>query len=184
MKLLPPPGPERRRQLTWLTVLVVVVGTLAWYQLGRTSPADTKPVASNPRAPQSGPAGVATLPEPVRLSALQPEGEPPASNRNLFRFGVHPPPPAPPASKVPVGPPPPPPPPPGPPPIALKFLGVIERPDVGRVAMLKDPASGAVFQALEGQIVDGRYRLEKIGQESVVVSYVDGTGRRTIGMGS
>ena len=29
MNLLPPPGPERRRQLTWLLILVMVVGALA-----------------------------------------------------------------------------------------------------------------------------------------------------------
>ena len=35
MKLLPPPGPERRRQLMWLGLLAVVVAALAWYQFGR-----------------------------------------------------------------------------------------------------------------------------------------------------
>jgi hypothetical protein len=59
----------------------------------------------------------------------------------------------------------------------------MERPDVGKVAILKDPGSGAVFQALEGQIVDGRYRVVRIGQESVVLCYVDGTGQRTIPIG-
>ena len=48
---------------------------------------------------------------------------------------------------------------------------------------LKDPDSGAVFQALEGQIVDGRYRVVKIGLTSVIVSYIDGSGQRTLSTG-
>ena len=59
----------------------------------------------------------------------------------------------------------------------------MERPDVGRVVALKDPDSGAVFQALEGQIVDGRYRVVKIGLTSVIVSYIDGSGQRTLSTG-
>ena len=47
---------------------------------------------------------------------------------------------------------------------------------------LKDPAGNAVFQAFEGDVVDGRYRIVKVGSQSVVVSYVDGSGQRTIGM--
>jgi len=188
VKLLPPPGPDRRRQLTRLLVLIVIVGALTWYQFGRSGPADNKPASSNAKATATGSAGPPVLPEPVKLSALAPEGEPPASNRNLFRFGVHPPPPPPPGSSSAAGraamlPPPTPTPPPGPPPIDLKFLALMDRPDVGKVATLKDPATGALFQALEGQIVDGRYRLVRIGLESVVVSYVDGSGQRTIKLG-
>lgn len=183
MKLLPPPGPERRRQFTWLTVLVVVIGALAWYRFGGgMAPAETRPTASNPKAGGQATPGPALLPEPVKLSELASEGESPAAGRNLFRFGVKPPPPAPPqAAAPPPGPPPgPPPPPPGPPPIQIKFLGTMERPDVGVVVALKDPVTGAVFQALEGQIVDGRYRVVKIGKTSAILSYVDGTGQRTI----
>ena len=32
----------------------------------------------------------------------------------------------------------------------------------------------------EGEIIDGRYRLVRIGVESVVMEYVDGRGRTTI----
>ena len=48
---------------------------------------------------------------------------------------------------------------------------------------LKDPVSNALFQAFEGDIVDGRYRVVKVGDRSVVLSYVDGTGTRTISLG-
>ncbi len=44
-------------------------------------------------------------------------------------------------------------------------------------------ANGTVFQAFEGDVVDGRYRVIKIGVQSVVVSYVDGSGQRTIPLG-
>jgi hypothetical protein len=184
MKLLPPPGPERRRQLSWLGLLAVVVAALAWYQFGRgPEPAATRPVASNPKAGATNAPGQGVLPEPVKLTDLASEGDTPSPGRNLFRFGVKPTPPPPPVVQLPPGPPPPPPPPPGPPPIKLRCLGTMERPDVGRVVALKDPDSGAVFQALEGQIVDGRYRVVKIGLTSVVVSYIDGSGQRTLSFG-
>jgi hypothetical protein len=185
VKLLPPPGPERRRQLFWLFLLLVVVGALGYYEFGQPpAPAEARPAASNSRASGQGQAGATVLPDPVKLAALEASEDEPEAGRNLFRFGVKPPPPTPPGPPPkPAGPPPPPPPPPGPPPIALKYLGWVDRPDIGRVATLKDPATGALFQALEGQIVDGRYRVVKIGHESIVVSYVDGTGQRTIGVG-
>jgi hypothetical protein len=51
------------------------------------------------------------------------------------------------------------------------------------IATLKDRSTNALYQAVEGDIVDGRYRVVKIGVESVVVSYVDGTGLRTLALG-
>ena len=75
----------------------------------------------------------------------------------------------------PVGPPP-------PPPIPLKFIGVIEGvPGVGKVAAFSDCRS--TMRGGEGDIIDGRYRLVRIGIESVVMEYVDGRGRTTIRMG-
>jgi hypothetical protein len=186
MKLLPPPGPERRRQLTWLGLLAIVVAALAWYQFGRApEPAAARPAASNPKAGGTNTPGQGVLPEPVKLGDLASEGDAPSAGRNLFRFGVKPTPAPPPVVLPPPqqGPPPSPSPPPGPPAIRLRCLGTMERPDVGRVVALKDPDSGAVFQALEGQIVDGRYRVVKIGLTSVIVSYIDGSGQRTLSTG-
>ena len=48
-----------------------------------------------------------------------------------------------------------------------------------RLVTLKDK-SGAVFQAFEDQIVDGRYRLVKVGTQSVVVAHLDGSNPRTL----
>lgn len=58
-------------------------------------------------------------------------------------------------------------------------------PDSGKVMVtLKDPVSGAIFQAFEGDVVDGRYRVVKVGLQSVVLAYPDGSGQRTIALGS
>ena len=48
---------------------------------------------------------------------------------------------------------------------------------------LKDPATSMVFQAFEGDIVDGRYRVIKVGLQSVTLSYVDGSGTRLLSLG-
>jgi len=33
-------------------------------------------------------------------------------------------------------------------------------------------------------VLDGQYKILKVGLQSVIVSYVDGQGQRTIGLGS
>jgi hypothetical protein len=180
---LPPSGPQRRRQIVLLAVFVPVAVGLLWYEL-KPVPAATKPPASNTQTRTTG--ASAKLPDPVKLGALDPVPDEPTEGRNLFKFGEHPPPPRPPQPAYVAPPPPPPgppPPPPGPPPIAIKFTGRYAMPDGKVMVQLKDPQSGATFMAGEGQIVDGRYRLLKIGLESVVMAYLDGTGQRTIGYG-
>jgi hypothetical protein len=70
---------------------------------------------------------------------------------------------------------------PPPPPITLKFIGFMEGvPDKGKVAAFSDCRS--TMSGREGDIIDGRYRLVRIGVESVVLEYVDGRGRTTIRM--
>ncbi len=74
---------------------------------------------------------------------------------------------------VPTGPPP-------PPPIPLKFIGVIdERADAPRVAVLSD-GRGTVVYGKEGDILEGRYRVLRIGADSAELAYLDGRGRQTI----
>jgi hypothetical protein len=68
--------------------------------------------------------------------------------------------------------------PPPPPPIAMKYIGVLETAQ-GRVAVFRE-TSGDIVNGKEGDIIDGRYRLLKIGVESADVAYVDGRGRQTI----
>jgi hypothetical protein len=66
------------------------------------------------------------------------------------------------------------------PPIALKFIGIIESPTHARkIAVLSD-GRNPPFQGEEGAIIEGRYRILKIGVESIELAYVDGRGRQTI----
>lgn len=117
-----------------------------------------------------------------KLTAARSEPAPAA--RNLFRFQPKAPPPPPPGytppqpvALVPAVPPPPPP----PPPIPLKLIGIIDGARGGKIAVLTDNASrGDTFYGQEGDVIDGRYRIVKIGVESVDMEYVDGRGRQPI----
>ena len=185
MRLLPPAGPQRRRQIVVLCVALPAALGLLWYELRPApAPATAKPPASNTQT-RAGAQTQMKLPDPVKLGSLEPVPDEPTEGRNLFRFGEHPPPPRPPQPAYvpppqPVGPPPPP---PGPPPIPIKATGRYSMPDGKIMVQLRDPQSGATFIAGEGQIVDGRYRVLKIGLESVVMAYLDGTGQRTLEIG-
>lgn len=71
----------------------------------------------------------------------------------------------------------------GPPPlpaIPLRFIGLVEAPtQAGRVAIMSD-GKGNVFYGKEGDTIEGRYRMLKIGADVVELAYVDGRGRQTI----
>ena len=183
MKLLPPPGPERRRQLTRLGIVLLGLTIVAWYQWPQAAPVAP---ASNTPAGQSAPAAQAyTLPEPVRLGDL--DQAPPATEvgRNPFTFGMRPVPVQQVARTMPAISPVVAPVPQGPPPIGLRLAGMMVAPDSTRTMVtLKDPGTGTLFHAFEGDVVDGRYKVVKVGAQSVVVSYVDGSGLRTLGLGN
>jgi hypothetical protein len=148
------------------------------------TPAGTNAGRSNGR---SAPTTAAANGTPVadlkldRLKADPSDLEPPTRNPFQFKPKAAPPAPrtqasaAPPpvviAPPVPQGPPP-------PPPIALKYIGVLETAQ-GRVAIFRD-SGGDIVNGREGDIIDGRYRLLKIGVESADLAYVDGRGRQTI----
>jgi hypothetical protein len=158
-------------------VLVVVV-------LARRSetPAGRAPAPSNSRRARAADANT-TPPADVKLELLKtaPSGLEP-STRNPFQFKPKAPPPAPVpaaiAAPIVVAPPPVPQGPPPPPPIALKYIGVLDTAQ-GRVAVFRDNG-GDIVNGKEGDIIDGRYRLLKIGVESADLAYVDGRGRQTI----
>ena len=62
----------------------------------------------------------------------------------------------------------------------MKFVGLVESTDASeRVAVLSD-SKGNVFYGKEGDIIDGRYRVLKIGVESAELAYVDGRGRQAM----
>ncbi len=71
--------------------------------------------------------------------------------------------------------------PPPPPRIPLKFIGLVSSAEdrtVGRLAILSD--ARGVYYGREGEIIEGRYRILKIGVESIDLAYLDGRGRQTI----
>ena len=57
---------------------------------------------------------------------------------------------------------------------------MIESPEKAqKIAVLTD-GRGAPFYGKEGEVVEGRYRILKIGVESIEIAYADGRGRQTI----
>jgi hypothetical protein len=123
--------------------------------------------------------------QPLKLAVLTAErSEPSGTARNPFRFQpkvVAPPPRplAPPteavtrpvAAPAPAGPPP-------PPPIPLKFIALVERANGVKWAVLSD--GKVTMYGKDGDNIDGRYRIVKIGAESIEVTYIDGRGRQVI----
>jgi hypothetical protein len=176
-----------RRQVWLLGLLLAVLAVVAYRAWTATSasPAQTSNEASAAASATSRSGGQATPQPPaapdVRLEALDgTRPKPGGGDRNLFRFkpkAAPPPPPQrppPPVAPVPTGPPPPPP----VPPIPLKFIGTLER-NGQKIAILSD-TTGHVSYGPEGATIDGRYRIIRIGAESIELAYVDGRGRQTI----
>lgn len=176
-----------RRQLVLLAVLGVAAVAALMYAFGGDGPAEPGGAPSN-RAGQ----GTGALPEvPVvdlRLERLHQERAAlPDVTRDPFRFRAGMAPPTPerdavdraPAPRPPAFTPPPAPTgPPPPPPIPIKFFGlVVLRGE--RVATFSD-TRGNTFYGREGDIIEGRYRVLRIGTDSVDVAYLDGRGRQTI----
>jgi hypothetical protein len=165
-----------------LALAVVLAMAVQWWS---TNPATPAPAASNARRPSAKtPETVEPSDLVVRLDELKVQRtDAEGTDRNPFRFKPKPPPPPPPAPPVaqrpaqPDGPPvnqgPPP-----PPPIPLKFIGTVEPKPGDKVAAFSD--CRYTFRGREGEVIDGRYRLVRIGVESVVMEYVDGRGRTTI----
>jgi hypothetical protein len=176
---------ERSRQLVLggLVVALILVLVKVWPGTSASPPASSNRAAT-PSAPRAQAGAAEPGPPGVHLQTLnddRPRPEP--AERNLFRFRTKAP--APPLSPVaaqvqpavpavPSGPPPPPP----LAPITLKFIGLIG-PDNAKIAILSD-GQNPPFLGKEGAIIEGRYRILKIGVESVELAYADGRGRQTI----
>jgi hypothetical protein len=171
---------KRRRQmgLAALAVLVVVAVYQFWPRTAAITAGTSNQRSSTAR--NRGAELQITAPD-VHLEALTAERQKPEDvSRNLFRFKPKPPPPPPPRPAVPASPPAPPVPtgPPPPPDIPLKLAAILQQGSI-KIASLTDNL-GNVILAKEGDPVEGRYRLWKIGVESVEISYLDGRGRKTI----
>lgn len=189
MKIGATPLNEQRRQLVMLVILGLVLVSVIYYYYGEDlfGPGGGATETSNlstSAAARVGASGPLSLPSALKLAALEPVNDTPATGRNPFRFGVPPAPPTPPrpitpsAPPVPQGPPPPPPGPPLPPPISLKFVGVVQLPSGKKIASLND--GKGIMMGGEGDVIDGRFRIVRIGVESIVMEYLDGRGRQTI----
>ena len=65
------------------------------------------------------------------------------------------------------------------PPIALKLIGVLERANGVKWAVLSDGKSAPMY-GKDGDIIDGRFLIVKIGTESIEMTHADGRGRQVI----
>jgi len=175
--------PPDRRRLLLIGMLVLLLAVVGWTYFG----------SGNAPAPAPAAAGGSAAgrrqneAEAVRLSSLsQSRDEPSSATRNPFKYqreasggkGTTEKPPVfqpvqPSEVTAPAGPAP-------PPPIPLKFIGVLEKTDGNRWAVLSVGEGRAPLHGKEGDIIDGRYRILKIGNESIDLAYLDGRGRQTI----
>jgi hypothetical protein len=182
---------NRRQQQRLLAGLLFVLVAIVGYQLLDRPAASSGPASNGVRAGARGRAaggGLAGGVPDVGLEALnRTPPEPLSAGRNLFQFGAAP------APKPAAGRPPgvmrPPVNPAGPgaanggrpmvDPIPLKFIGIVEAPGpMGRVAVLSDGRD--VYHGHEGDIIEGRYRIVRIGLESIEMAHLDGSGRQMI----
>jgi hypothetical protein len=182
-------APERRNQVLLAALVLVLIGALyrAVDQSAQVPAVATSRTTGGPGRPGGAASKPVEAPD-VRLEALDGErAKPGAGERNLFEFGSRraaaaadpvdraPRLPPPPAQAAPVS--------PSLPPIALKFIGVVEATEKSQTyAVLRDDRG--VYHGREGDIVEGRYRILRIGAESIELAYVDGRGRQTIRLGS
>lgn len=169
---------RRQREVALAAIAAIIVAVAVYRTRSMSSVREASASAPSPGAtatkPQKG--TQKGLMAQVDLAALNaPRPEPVDVTRNPFRFRPKPPPPPAPVQPV------------APPPAAaaaplpripLKFIGLIESEKAGHVAVLSDDRG--VYYGREGETIEGRYRILKIGVESIDLAYVDGRGRQTI----
>jgi hypothetical protein len=190
----------KRRQTIVLGGLIVVLTMVVWWQFGLPSSVpEPVPAAGQTQKPTAAARGQVAVEVPLVSMALleQPRSEPIDTGRDLFKFAARSRPadggattgkPAGPGgggAPSPAG--------PGgptgaagtadtpapPPPIALKFIGLVQKQgDPAKIAVLSD--SRGVYHGREGDIIEGRYRIVRIGNESVELVYLDGRGRQVL----
>ena len=179
-----------QRQLILAGAAVIVLGLGAWTFWPASTPATAPATQARARGGRANAPATGSGPvDPVKLAELTASAarhEPGGAGRNPFRFQpkvVAPPPSsvrpaqpvAAPTAPVSTGPPPPPP----PQPIGLKFVGILQRASGVKWAVLTDGKSAPMY-GKDGDIIDGRYLIVKIGAESIEMSRTDGTGRQVI----
>jgi hypothetical protein len=181
-------GRKRQRELALGGTAVLLIVVAAWsMQRGTSSPAGAPAAGSTRAANAPGPKIPITEVDLKALEAERPEPE--DGTRNPFRFKPKPAPPPPPSAAIikkqqqaaaaeqallpPPGPPP-------PPRIPLKYIGDVTDPkNPGkRIAILTD--ARGTYYGRENEVIEGRYRIVRIGVESIELAYLDGRGRQTI----
>jgi hypothetical protein len=180
-------APERRNEIILGVLALVLAGTAyrAWQSTAVPPPPaseTSRPADRRGAAPAPGSAAERL---DVHLDALNAERpKPEANGRDLFRFKPKAPPPPPPSATRPaaIAPPAPTGPPPAPsvPPITLKFIGTMEQPNGKPKLGVFSDGVGPPMVGPEGGVLDGRYRILKIGAESAEIAYLDGRGRTTL----
>jgi hypothetical protein len=176
---------KRQRELALAGVAILLIAVAAWSMQRATASPDAMggtaaAIDVKPFAPQS------PVPE-LDLKALDAgRPEPDESTRNPFRYKPRSAPPAPSRSPSeqphaaapqsandPAAP-------PAPPRIPLKYIGDMTDPKdpERKIAILSD--SRGTYWGREGEVVEGRYRIVRIGVESIELAYLDGRGRQTI----
>jgi hypothetical protein len=170
-----------RRALITAAGLVVLVGALWFWQQPGT------PVASSSAAPARGSGPEVPWIHLDRLKSPNPAVG--LGRRNIFGYGVTAPPPveyteAPPEiyTPPPITMPPGPTPTPAPPPLTLKFMGVAQ-PEGGKKIALLLTEQKEILHGREGDVLAGRYRIVKIGLESVEVEEVTTGQKQSIAIG-
>jgi hypothetical protein len=178
---------RERRRLILGAAIVAVLGFAAWTFWPSTPPSGgPAPAQSRVRGGRPGQDGASGGPVgAVKLEALRGGREEPGGEaRNPFRFQPKAPPPQPrdstpvmtetsrPTPSLPPGPPP-------VPPMALKLIGVLERATGVKWAVMSDGKSAPMY-GKDGDILDGKYLIVKVGTESVEMTYADGRGRQVI----
>jgi hypothetical protein len=187
-------GTENRKKVIWASVLGGLALILVAYQLlssmsapvtaAQPTPAaaGTKPRTRLDRTGHERLVGEERLDPTLDLRRLAETEQTKytGSGRNIFVAQVDIPKPVAPAQieqTGPVGPPAPPPPPP-PPPITLKFFGFANKPGEAKKIFLSQ--DGDVFIAVEGDIVNRRYKIIHITPTAVEVEDVLYNNRQTI----
>ena len=175
---------DKRRLLMSGGAIALLVAVMWAMWPASPQPTAVAPAAARGQSQPNAQATPAPVP-PVKLDALAAARHTPSdTNRNPFRYQPKAPPPRPaavapptptiteaPKPVVPPGPPP-------PPPIPLKFIGLLERANGVKWAVLSDGKN--VMHGREGDIVEGRYRIVKIGTESIELAHLDGRGRQVV----
>lgn len=176
---------ERRKLLMGGGIVAVLA--LAIWMMWPASPAPSASAPAAPRAAEQSAKPAAAAPvAPVKLDVLTAARQQPSpTERNPFRYQpkAEPTPPRPVVAPAPT-------PtetsrpspgrivPPSLPPIPLKFIGILERANGEKWAVLSD--GKVTMHGRDGDIVDGRYRIVKIGVESIELAYADGRGRQVV----